>query len=88
MKTIYKYELDFNHPHIDIHSGFEILSIKMKNDIFTMWILVDTDNPIERIMFDIYGTGHKLPDDHGEYVGTFHETKYNLVWHVFKRKNS
>jgi hypothetical protein len=34
--------------------------------------------------FRVYGTGHNLPDDPGQYVGTFQIHNEGLVFHVFE----
>ena len=35
-------------------------------------------------MFVTYGTGHDVPDEPGQYVGTFFMNGGSLVFHVFE----
>lgn len=82
MKVIYKYSLDErNSFHLPV--DFKILSVQIQNGSVCVWALVDTEAPTKTVLFPVYGTGHKLPDDPGVYIGTVQDD--NFVWHIFMK---
>ena len=46
------------------------------------------DQPNEWRTFEMYGTGHPMPANPGEYVETFQMDGGALVWHVFDATNA
>lgn len=86
MKTIWKYTMlgpdcDFQMP-----KGAKILCIQTKDEIPQIWALVDPalNTTVRRFM--TYGTGHDVPENPGEYIGTFQTLGGRLIFHVFEEK--
>jgi len=48
-----------------------------------MWVKVDTENEVEKRMFEVIGTGQNFDDTNKKYVGTYQEGPF--VWHVFEK---
>lgn len=93
MKTIWKYELEFNSmTRLEIPSGGEILTVQQDQKTFTpcLWVMVDTDNEKEERYIELFGTGHEIKYDTGTdrtYIGTYQYQKGEFVGHVFERLN-
>lgn len=86
MRTIWKFQLPTSSTNpivLTMPVGAEILDVQMQAGIPTLWALVDTRIDVETRRFEIYGTGHALPDAHRRHVGTVQEGP--LVWHVFEQ---
>lgn len=84
-KTIWKYEI-FPEAIIEMPIGAKILDVQEQFDKPYMWALVDKFAPKESRTFMCYGTGHNIPDDPGEYIGTFQMHGGGLVFHLFEVK--
>jgi len=84
-KVIYKYELEIsNDQEVHLPKGYEILTVQEQKGIACMWVLHDdTTTRDDMTVITIYGTGHKVPDNPGTYVGTFQIHNGQLVFHVF-----
>lgn len=89
MKTIYKYTLDANNTVLEMPMGAKVLSVASQGDDLCLWAKVDTEDPIEQRTFEVYGTGHPMPDDdeHLQFLGTALMHGGSLVWHVFQNKH-
>ena len=85
MKRIYKYTLKPS-CSFEMPIGAKILSVHEQYGEARMWAMVDTDNKIEARKFRSYGTGHPMPDNPGDYIGTFLIENGSLVFHVFEEK--
>lgn len=50
------------------------------------WALVDPTAASQPRRFQVYGTGHRVPEETGRYVGTVLDARGGprLVWHVFE----
>lgn len=82
MKRVYKYPINPLQAAVTMRKGAQILCVQMQGGFPYVWALVD---PLEAQMtrrFRVVGTGHDLPDDPGEYVGTF-QPGNGLVLHLF-----
>jgi hypothetical protein len=82
-KQIWKYSLE---NIIEMPKGAEILTIDIQNgQMFNaqMWVKVDTENEVEKRMFEVIGTGQNFDDTNKKYVGTYQEGPF--VWHVFEK---
>lgn len=82
-KQIWKYSLE---NIIEMPKGAEILTIDIQNgQMFNvqMWVKVDTENEMEKRMFEVIGTGQNFDDTNRKYVGTYQQGPY--VWHVFEK---
>lgn len=84
---IYKYPLDWHrvdgkgHVILDLPHGFRILKVDFQHSYITLWILVNDENPTERVGFKVVATGQEFKPDGYEYVGTCVNDFY--VWHVW-----
>ena len=82
-KQIWKYSLE---NIIEMPKGAEILTIDIQNgQMFNaqMWVKVDTENEMEKRMFEVIGTGQNFDDTNKKYVGTYQDGPF--VWHVFEK---
>jgi len=52
------------------------------NCITTWWVIPDSDAPLVDQSLVVAGTGNRLPDAIGDYLGTV--PIGHLVWHVFR----
>ena len=82
MKTIYKYILK---PEISIRipEQSQLLSVHEQNGEVCLWALVNPQNIDETRTFAVFGTGHRVPEDH-IFVGTALLEGGSLVFHVFE----
>jgi len=84
MKTIFKYQLkNMNEQLFWLHAGAKLLHSDIQHGEMTLWFLVDSDQPKACAQVNLYATGEKIPDDHGEHVGTFVLHGGALVLHAF-----
>jgi phosphoribosylcarboxyaminoimidazole (NCAIR) mutase len=82
-KQIWKYSLE---NVIEMPKGAEILTIDIQNgQMFNaqMWVKVNTENEMEKRMFEVIGTGQNFDDTNKKYVGTYQDGPF--VWHVFEK---
>jgi hypothetical protein len=84
MKTIYKYTLDAHSQTVWLPAGATILTVQSQRGVPCMWVMLNNTNCVEARHFTVYGTGDSLPDDAGDYVGTFQEENGAFIWHVFE----
>ena len=91
MTTIYKYELDTTDKQtVTIQKDAEILAVQAQFEIPCIWAMIDTENDMEEITIEIFGTGHKIPVDMGvvrQHLGTYQIQGGSQIYHVFKRLN-
>ena len=97
MKTIYKYSTLPNGKFresftLNMPKGAEILTVQIdqKNNVPSIWAMVDTEMPLEERYFELFGTGHEIPVDIGverKYVGTYQYQRGEFVGHIFERIN-
>ena len=64
--------------------GADILWVDMQQGQPCIWARVNPDAPKERKRIRIFGTGHPIPDDLGDYVGTFMMKDGALVFHLYE----
>jgi hypothetical protein len=81
MKTIYKYTLDSQDCTLNLPKGAEILTIKLQNNIPTLWALVNPMTVTEERHICIVGTGWQV-EDNMKYITTYMDGYF--VWHVFE----
>lgn len=84
MSTIYKFRLGPGRTTLDLPPNAKPLTAQMQLGDPCMWVLLDPAQPTVPRHFDIYGTGHGMPDMPGTYVATFQMDAGLLVWHVFE----
>lgn len=83
MSTIWKYSLAPGRTVHDMPADAKVLTVQMQGDEVCLWALVEPHLPMRRRFFDVYGTGHGMPADPGDYVATIQMEGGALVWHVF-----
>ena len=52
-------------------------------DLPCVWAEVNAEAPLESVNIYIVGTGHEIPTDAKEYLGTFQIARLGLVFHVY-----
>lgn len=85
MKTIWKWAVQ-EETTIDMPVGAKVLTVQAQCGLPQLWALVDPDAKRETRTFTVYGTGHDMPDEPGQYVGTFQQCEGKFVFHVFEGK--
>ncbi|MFA5377383.1 MAG: hypothetical protein WC455_16650 [Dehalococcoidia bacterium] len=87
--TIWKYLLNADeYNRINMPKGAQILSIHVQRGMPCMWVLVDAEQSLVERVFEIFGTGHRVPMEMGmnrNFIGTFMVESETLVFHVFER---
>lgn len=86
MKTVYKYQLKTTgEQFVDLPKNAEILSIQTQNNIPCIWVKVDTSEVLHnRRGFITIGTGEPLPENPIKYIGTYHLSSGQFIFHVFE----
>lgn len=90
-KKIYKYPLKVADKQvIKLPVGAEILTVQTQNETPCIWALVNPENETQERHFEVFGTGHDVPNDMGierKYINTFQLHGGGLVFHLFERLN-
>lgn len=85
MKRIWKFELQVaDRFGVEMPTGAKILSVGDQNGGPHLWAEVHPDNDRETRVFHCHGTGHDVPEDGRQYVGT--AICHPFVWHYYERK--
>ena len=83
---IWKWELKIaDQQFLPIPEGAKLLAVQMQDGMPQLWALVNEKAFIELRNFATYGTGNPVPDEPGEYVGTYQLRNGALVFHVFEK---
>jgi hypothetical protein len=86
MKSIYKYPLlaYVDRQQVQLPVGAEIVHVEQQNGVPTLWALVTSDPlwPTEFRTILFVGTGHTLPGEHHDHIGSYTEGPF--VWHVLE----
>ena len=84
MHKIFKYQVPLSDTFsINLPKGYKILALKHKDEEENLWILIDDDQPKEKVKFYMHGTGRVIENiDKKEYIDTFISGFF--VWHLFK----
>jgi len=90
MKTIWKYPIKtIYRQEILMPPTSTILCVQVQGDEPCIWAEVDYQRQdhlnIEHIIY-IYGTGGPLPDNPGQYIGTYQLDAGDLVFHVYEKQ--
>ena len=88
MKTIYKYTLNVLDCSIIRGRIDKFLSVDYQRSSERVCVWAVVDDAIEESSFIIssYGTGHKLPNDTGNYIGTVQLYSGEVVLHFFYKQ--
>lgn len=93
MRAVWKFPLDFMgptgyvNPHVTLEmpAGAQVVALQTQRDTPCLWVLVDPHAERERRTFVVVGSGHEIPDEAGEHVGTW-QALNTFVWHLFEVK--
>lgn len=81
--TIWKFQVPIGGP-VEMPQDARLLAVGVQGGVLTVWALVDPEAPTVPRQLFVYGTGHPMADEPGEYVGTARTGgQLELVWHVF-----
>ena len=88
MKRVYKYQLNFkSNQGIILPRSAKILHVDMQFEGVYFWAEVDTEEVSIYRYFNIFGTGHNIPEEEEarEYVhvGTVKQND-SLIWHIYE----
>ena len=85
MKSIWKFELESQNPHLVMPVGAKILCVQAQRDVPCIWVEVDPESKekTERT-FMIVATGHPIEFTNGTYIGTFQLQGGDLVYHLYE----
>lgn len=65
--------------------GAKPLTVQVQGGEPQLWFQVDEKEPmIERRTFATYGTGNPIPNEPGNYIGTYQVQQGLLVFHVYE----
>jgi len=87
VREVWKYNFIGTGQHdLSLPKGSSVLNFQIQDGEFTIWVLVDTTNPIEEAdcnvwRFEIVGTGWETERRAFEYIGTAQDGPF--VWHMF-----
>ena len=87
-KTIWKFmpQLDEDNAAIatvEMPIGARVLTAREQGNELCLWAEVDPSAATEMRSFQVFGTGHEMPDVIGAYVGTAMLYSGKLVLHVY-----
>jgi hypothetical protein len=87
MKTIWKFPLqETDEQSFLMPEGAQVLHVEEQpGHGLQLWALVDPSKSREQRTFQMYGTGHDIPDDPGTHIKTFFTFGGRLVFHLFER---
>lgn len=86
LTKIYKYQLETTDvQQIQMPQGSEILCIQTQEETPYIWALVDPNATVTKRTFEIFGTGHNVPENaNRKYIGTYQLQGGQLVFHCFE----
>ncbi len=88
MKTIHKFRVQEDEQGrfgLRLPRGATVLTVQEQYGKAQLWALIDTDEEcLEDRTFCIHPTGHEVPENPGEYIGTFQMLGGMLVFHLFE----
>jgi hypothetical protein len=87
MKRVLKYLFEINLGEsfkILLPDGFKIILVEMQDNAPCIWAEVNQENVTVEAIFQIFGTGHPIPDQF-EIVRSFQQPPY--VWHLYQLPN-
>lgn len=88
MNKIYKFQLEVTDTQIiNLSRHAHVLSVQVQNGIPCIWALVGAHVVLDvPYKIDTYGTGHRVSDSPGSFLGTYQLGDGALVFHVFYTK--
>ena len=84
MNRIYKYRIKIRDVQVlSLPKDARVLCFQLQDDIPCIWAVIDDRAPKEERTFYIFGTGHPMTQEWGQYHGTIQQ--HGLVWHLFEK---
>lgn len=92
MKHILKYRIETTDLIIiEMPKNAQVLDVQVQHGNPVIWVLVDDEQPKEKRIFEIYGTGNFIEKSKDfasrKYIGTYQLFEGNFVGHVFENVN-
>jgi len=85
-KSIWKFPVETtDNQEIRMPAGAKILSIQTQSNSPCICAEVDTNAPKESRFIDIYSTKDTLPNNPGQYLGTYQLNDGMSIFHVYER---
>jgi len=85
MITVHKFPLQLDDLQtVDLPAGAVVLTVQVQYEALALWARVDTDQPTERRLIRLVGTGNPIPPGTGAYLGTVQMHGGRLVLHAFE----
>ena len=81
-RTVHKYKLELTSEvqRWLMRETYKVVHVGLQNGFIHLWVEVDTDTYNAERRFQIFGTGHNIPDS-AVHVGSVMVDPY--VWHVY-----
>ena len=83
MSTIWKWVLPAAQNPIDVPVGARWLTAAAQGRVICAWAEVDPSGPTESAVITLVGTGHPVPPDPGNYLGSAVVLDGEFVFHVY-----
>jgi hypothetical protein len=83
MRTVHKAILTIGRTTLLIPRNAQVLTAQWQAGLLTLWYDYETDDPVEKRTFDVFGTGHLLPSTLMQYIATVQDSA-GYVWHVYE----
>ena len=80
---IWKFILRPN-SRVEMPIGAKVLTAHEQRDEICLWAEVDPSAKKETRNFEVFGTGHAMPEGKRRYIGTVHMSGGAFVFHVFE----
>jgi hypothetical protein len=86
---IWKWQIEVtDRQTVMMPKGAKLLDVQMQGGDCCVWALCDQNAKKEPRSLAIYGTGHTIPNEAGEYVATVQMLDGARVFHVFDVANT
>lgn len=86
MTVVYKYQLNASQAtRLELPVGATPLRVDIQSGSYCLWAMVDPDAETETRTFEIFGTGHPMPDFERRFINTFLVNGGSYVFHAFER---
>jgi len=86
---VYKYRLNpIQATQIELPIDAMPLRVDVQNGVYYLWALVNPGAKTELRTFEIFGTGHSMPDLKYQFINTFLVKEIGDVCHAFEHINS
>lgn len=88
MKAVWKYQSNVQDDiTITTHRNSKFLHAGMQNGKLTLWLEVDTTEPVATREFIVHGTGHPVRptlDGYATWLATVRDDPF--VWHIYEAR--